>query len=161
MNTHQKLRDQLVTMLKQGNAFTPLGPLLESLPYAFTGQKVEGFSHTIWELTEHIRLALHDLTEYSKDSYYASPPWPEGYWPLTSYPASEADWQASVNHIHQLFDEMISWIQDPQVDLFEPFAAHPDHHLLRQATIAAEHCAYHTGQIAMLYNYLQTMEQQK
>lgn len=146
----QKLRDQLATMMRQGNAFTPLTDLLESIPYDVTGKQVEGFSHTVWELTEHLRIALHDLVEYSKDSHYASPPWPDGFWPDQPAPASEEAWQESIKKIRALTEEMICLVRNPANDLFEPFEANSEHHLLRQATIVAEHNAYHAGQIAMI-----------
>ena len=146
----QRLRKQLVLHIRQGNAFTPLSQMLESIPYEVTARKVKGFSHTIWELTEHLRIALYDLVEYSKDSYYQSPPWPEGFWPDRPGPVSEAQWKQSLRQIYSLQEEMVEMVQDPAIDLFEPFAANPDHHLLRQATIVAEHNAYHAGQIAML-----------
>ena len=150
MDTDKVLRNQLVTMMKQGNAFTPLTETLNAVSYDVTGKTVNNFPHTIWELTEHIRLALHDLVEYSKDSHYQSPPWPEGYWPDNRGPYSEDEWKKSVEHIQDLLQEMINRVQDTSNDLFEPFAANPEHNLLRQATIVAEHCAYHAGQIAML-----------
>ncbi len=152
MNTHdeQKIREQLITMIRGGNAFTPLADQLKGLPYEVTGQTPAGFSHSIWELTEHLRLALNDLVEYSKDSHYTSPPWPEGFWPDHSTPASDEEWEESIGQIQFLMEEMVGLLRDPANDLFEPFEANPDHHLLRQATIVAEHNAYHGGQIAML-----------
>lgn len=78
-NKEQKLREQLVVQIRQGNAFTPLSKLFDTIAYEVTGHKIEGFPHTVWELTEHLRLALHDLVEYSKDSHYQSPPWPGGF----------------------------------------------------------------------------------
>lgn len=149
------MRGQLAALIRQGNAFTPLPRVCESIPYEVTGQQVEGFSHTVWELTEHLRIALHDLVEYSKDSHYPSPPWPDGFWPDQPGPSSEEEWQESVRQIQALQQEMIEMVQNPENDLFEPFAANPNHHLLRQATIAAEHNAYHGGQIAMLSKAIQ------
>ncbi|MGM0531246.1 MAG: DinB family protein [Bacteroidota bacterium] len=152
MNTDndQKLRDQLVTLISQGNAFRPLPELLGSISYENTGKQVKGFAHTIWELTEHLRIALHDLVEYSKDSHYHSPPWPEGFWPKHSKPRSSEEWEESIRHVKDLMDEMINLVQDPSNDLFQSFKANPGHHLLRQATIVAEHNAYHGGQIAVI-----------
>lgn len=158
MDNDQKLRNQLVKLLEQGNAFMPLLGKLKSIPYENTGVRVENFSHTIWELTEHIRLALHDLVEYSKDSHYQSPPWPDGYWPENSGPDSNEEWLKSVEKISDLLSEMINMVKDSSNDLFEPFAANPDHHLLRQATIVAEHTAYHGGQIAILSKAVQRQQ---
>ena len=146
----QILRNQLVTMIRQGNAFTPVPQLLDSIPYEITGKHIEGYGHTVWELTEHLRIALHDLVEYSKDSHYQSPPWPEGFWPGTPAPPSREEWEESVKRIKELMEEMVEMVQDPSNDLFEPFAANPNHHLLRQATIVAEHNAWHGGQIAVV-----------
>jgi len=158
MDNDQKLRNQLVKLLKQGNAFMPIFSQLDSIPYENTGFRLEGFAHTIWELTEHIRLALHDLVEYSKDSYYQSPPWPDGYWPENDAPGSSREWSESIEHIENLLNEMINMVKDTTNDLLEPFIANADHNLLRQANIAAEHAAYHGGQIAMLNKALQRLQ---
>jgi len=157
-HTEQILREQLVTLMKQGNAFRPMSDLFDSVPYQIVGKQEEGFSHTVWELTEHIRRALHDLVEYSKDSYYQSPPWPEGFWPEQPAPNSEEEWDESVRQINELLHKMIARVQDPSTDLFEPFKANPNHHLLRQATIVAEHNAYHAGQIAMLSKAIESRQ---
>jgi hypothetical protein len=154
MNTDQVILEQLVSLIRQGNAFNPLTNVLEDIPYELTGKKIEGADHTIWEITEHIRICLQDLVEYSKDSYFKSPPWPDGYWPEKTFPGSEKEWLESIERIKELTEEMIQMVQDPKRDLYEPFAANPGHHLLRQATIVAEHNAYHTGQLAMLKKVL-------
>ncbi|MFO8234673.1 MAG: DinB family protein [Bacteroidales bacterium] len=150
MENDKKLRERLVKMIRQGSAFMPLSERFGSISYESAGVKVEGFSHTIWELAEHMRIALHDLVEYSKDSHFESPPWPDGYWPSNPGPGSEKEWLESVQRVHDLMDEMIKLVEDPANDLLAPFEANPDHNLLRQATIFVEHNAYHLGQIAML-----------
>ena len=150
MDNTQQLRERLVKLLLQGSAFKPLPETLKSIPFEVTGQQLDGFAHTVWELTEHIRIAMHDLVEYSKDSYFESPPWPDGFWPEESAPSSEKEWKYSIQQINDLREEMIQMVKDPSNDLFEPFKANADHNLFRQATIAAEHAAYHGGQIAML-----------
>jgi hypothetical protein len=150
MENDKKLREQLIKLIKQGSAFMPLSERFNSIPYEDTGVQLEGFSHTIWELAEHMRIALHDLVEYSKDSTFESPPWPDGYWPKNSVPNSQKEWLETIEQIENLIQEMTGLVEDPENDLFEPFQANPDHHLLRQATIFAEHNAYHGGQIAML-----------
>lgn len=154
MSEDKKVRDQLVMLMKGGNAFIPLSEVLDSTPFEITGKKPEGFSHTIWELTEHIRICLHDLVEYSKNSYFQSPPFPEGYWPESTSPKSKEEWKDCVNHIKRLLNEMIERVSDPSIDLVEPFAANPNHNLLREANIVAEHNAYHAGQIVQLRKVL-------
>ena len=144
--------------MQGGNAFIPLGRVLDSTPFEIVAVPVIGYPHTIWELTEHIRLALHDLVEYSKDSWYQSPPWPEGYWPEHRAPESQQTWLASVAEIKRLIGEMVELISDPEIDLYSPFEAYGKHHLLRQATIVAEHNAYHNGQIVMLRKHLNAWE---
>jgi len=154
MHTDEVVRNQMKKMIRQGNAFAPLSEVLESVPYEKTGEKIPGSNHTIWEVTEHIRLCLYDLVEYSKDSYFKSPPWPEGYWPGRTAPSSEKEWMETVERISQLTEEMIELIQDPDNDLYQPFSSNPEHNLLRQAIIVAEHNAYHGGQLAMMKKVL-------
>ena len=160
MNTNEKLQNQLISLILQGNAFMPLTNLLESIPLEITAKRIDNPVHTIWELTEHIRIALYDLVAYSKDSYFQSPPWPDGYWPDHPEPQSSEEWGKSINQINSLLNELTELIKDPSVNLYEPFKANPEHTLLRQITIVAEHNAYHTGQIAMLKNLLQGRDQQ-
>ena len=160
MENDHLLRNQLVRLIRQGNAFTALPQLLDTVPYEITGQRVEGFSHAIWEIVEHIRIALHDLVEYSKDSYYQSPPWPDGFWPEQREARSIEAWNNSEQHINALWEEMIDMLNNPANDLFEPFAANSGHNLLRQGTIVAEHNAYHGGQIAMISKGIGRLQKQ-
>lgn len=89
-------------LLKQGSAFKLLPDTYKAIPYEVTGKQMDGFAHPVWELTEHIRIAFHDLVEYSKDSYFESPPWPDGFWPENPEPSSEKEWKYSIQQINDL-----------------------------------------------------------
>ncbi|HEY2379545.1 MAG TPA: DinB family protein, partial [Terriglobia bacterium] len=90
------VRDQVVSLLRGGNAHVKFEDAIARLPAKLRGIKPEGAEHTAWELLEHLRIAQSDIVEFSRDAKHKSPSWPEGYWPKTAKPSSDAAWKKSV-----------------------------------------------------------------
>jgi len=80
-----------------------------------------------------------------------SPKWPEGYWPESSEPPSEAAWEESVAAFRRDLAAMRALVADPANDLFAPFAwsgeGSDGANLLREALLVGDHNAYHLGQL--------------
>jgi len=153
-NPDSLLREELTTLLWQGNAFVPMLQVLEKVPAGMAGQVVPGYPHSIYSLTRHIHIALHDLLEYTTNPHFQSPPWPEGYWPKETAPRNEAHWQETREELHRSLNRAESFIEDYAVDFWEPLPANARHHAFRQMTIAITHNAYHAGQIVMLHKIM-------
>ncbi len=147
MNHDQLLRDQLVKLLRGGQAFTPLPELLQGITVQEAGKSINGLPYTIWKLIEHLRIALYDILDFSRDATYESPEWPAGYWPQENAPADEAALAKSIKDISDGMEAMIQLVQDSKNDLYQPFAHGTGQNLLREAMLVAEHNAYHLGQI--------------
>src|ERR1700739_4103665 len=75
------LRQQLVQLLKGGNAHTNFEDAIKDFPAELRGKRPKGSPHSPWELLEHMRIAQWDILEFSRDGKHQSPKWPEGYWP--------------------------------------------------------------------------------
>jgi uncharacterized damage-inducible protein DinB len=103
---------------------------------------------------EHLRIALWDILEFSRDPGYASPPWPEGYWPGEKGPANQEAFDRSREAITAGIAEMGQLVQDEANDLFAPFPHGSGQNLVREAMLVAEHNAYHLGQIVLLRRLL-------
>jgi len=65
---------------------------LEQFPPNKRGTFAPGLPHTGWQLLEHSRIAQWDILEFSRNAKHVSPGFPEGYWPKTPGPPTEAEW---------------------------------------------------------------------
>lgn len=144
------LRKQLLETLTGGQAHATFEAAVKDFPAQLRGKKPEGAPHTAWQLLEHLRIAQHDILEFSRDPHYVSPKWPEGYWPTEPAPPTETAWDESIANFakdDQAFRDLIS---DPAQDLFAPFPHGDGQTLLREALLIIDHNAYHVGQLILL-----------
>jgi hypothetical protein len=150
--TSEEPRRTVARQLRQSQAHAGLARALASFPWSLAGQRVVGHPHTAWEQLEHLRLAAEDLVSYCTDAEYRELGFPEGYWPATAAPSSEAAWQQSVSRLQSAVERMATLVEDPGRDLYArvPTAQKPDHHLLRAALILLDHDGYHTAQLVAL-----------
>lgn len=154
MKQEQQLRRQLVKLMQGGQAYTPADQLLAGISPENAGKEVDNLPYTLWQLMEHLRIALWDILEFSRDPTYESPQWPEGYWPKEKAPADEAALNSCREAITEGLQEMIRLVQDESNDLYEPFPHGNGQNLLREAMLVAEHNAYHLGQVIVLRRLL-------
>lgn len=154
MPAQDALRDELVALLSGGNAHLSFEDALADFPADLRGRRPRELPYSGWELLEHMRLAQNDILEFCRDPAYQSPPWPEGYWPKTHTPPSEKAWQESVEGFMADRRAMLDLVKDPKRDLLKPFAHGTGQTLAREALLAADHTAYHLGQMVVLRRLL-------
>ena len=75
------LREQLVQLLRGGNAHVDVLSALKGFPPKLYGAKPENSPHSAWELLEHMRIALRDIWDFSTNDKYVEKKWPDDYWP--------------------------------------------------------------------------------
>ena len=146
----QALREQLVALLKGGEAHVHFMDALDGFPEAKRGSFVEGLPHTGWQLMEHVRIAQWDILEFSRNPKHVSPGFPEGYWPKTPSPASQAEWNKSVEAFQHDLQQMIELVKNSRTDLFAKIPHGDGQTILRQALVLADHNSYHLGQLVDL-----------
>src|SRR5437762_14184802 len=95
------VREQVIYLLRGGQAHVTFEAVVKKFPLNLRGVKPEGAPHTPWQLLEHMRIAVWDILEFSRDPKHASPPWPDGYWPKTEKPPSDAAWKKSIAAIQK------------------------------------------------------------
>lgn len=147
MSQDQALRDHLLELLRTGSAHLGFDEAIEGLPADLRGSRTQDLQHTPWQLVEHLRLAQHDILEFSRDPGYVSPKWPEGYWPDTAAPPDDEAWDRSVEQFRQDLKAMQDLVADPKTDLFAKIPWGTGQTILREAMLVADHNAYHVGQI--------------
>ena len=143
----QLLREHIVYLLDGGGAHAKFDDVVNDFPVKLRGQKPAGLPHTPWMLLEHMRIAQQDILEFSRNSKYESPEWPEGYWPKHESPANAAAWDTSIKNFHKDLKAMRDLVADPNTDLFAKIPWGDGQTILREALLAADHNAYHLGQL--------------
>jgi len=144
------LREQLVSLLKGGQAHVHFMDAIDGFPEAKRGAFAEGLPHTGWQLLEHARIAQWDILQFSRDAKHVSPGFPEGYWPKTPVPPDESAWEKSVQSFQRDLQEMIKLVKNPKTDLCAAIPHGDGQTILREALLLADHNAYHLGQLVDL-----------
>ena len=123
---------QLITgMLTDPNAHIMLDKIIEGFPEEHYGTIPDGFSHSAWQLLEHLRIAQEDIVDFSTNPDYQPRDWPDDYWPKSAKPASKSEWKKSVAAFRSDLNMMVSLIEDEGNALFEPFEQGDGQTLLR------------------------------
>jgi len=144
------LREQIVHLLQGGHAHVTFDDAVKDFPAKLRGIKPAGSPHTAWQILEHIRIAQWDILEFSRDAKHVSPDWPDGYWPKSEKPASDAAWKKSVAAIRRDLAAMQKLVSNPRTDLHAKIPHGTGQTILREAFLIADHNAYHIGQLVLL-----------
>ena len=154
MNTQKELRAHLLELLEGKSAYIDLQTVLDDFPVNEINTRIGRAPHTAWELLEHLRIAQHDIVEFSRDSNHVSPKFPEGYWSKSD--ASAEDWRKSCEQILRDLQTMRDLVSDETIDLLAKISHGNGQTVLREALLVADHNAYHLGQIAFLMRVLES-----
>jgi hypothetical protein len=148
------VREQVIKLLAGGQAHVTFEDVVKNFPAKLRGVKPKGAPHTAWELLEHMRIALWDILEFSRDAKHVSPSWPEGYWTRTQKPPSDAAWKKSVAAIRKDLAAMQKLVGNPKIDLNAKIPHGTGQTILREALLVADHNAYHIGQLLLVRRLL-------
>ena len=148
------VREQIINLLKGGQAHLTLDDTLKGFPEKLRGVKPPGAPHSAWQLLEHLRIAQWDILEFSRDAKHLSPKWPEGYWPTNDKPPTDAQWKKCVSAIKKDLQTMQRLVEDPRTDLYSKIPHGTGQNILREALLIADHNAYHLGQLLLVRRLL-------
>ncbi len=121
-------------------------------------QALGAIPHTPWRLVEHIRIAQWDILEFCRNPRHVSPRWPEGYWPAGDGPPDGRAWARSIAAFKADRAALLGLLMDPAADLLAPLPHGEGQTLLREALLAADHTAYHIGQLIVVRRALRAWE---
>jgi uncharacterized damage-inducible protein DinB len=144
------LRDQLIEFLRGGSAHADMKAVLGDFPANLRRAKPKGAAHTPWQLLEHIRIALHDLLDFSTNSNYVQPEWPKDYWPKEDGPENDAAWDTSVAAVKKDIADFVKLVGNADSNLYATIPWGEGQTLLREVLLAGQHTSYHLGQIVLL-----------
>lgn len=81
MKKNKALRSHLHDLIDSGHAHLKFADAVKDFPPALRGVRPAGAPHSAWELLEHIRLALWDIVEFSRNPDHVSPTFPDATGP--------------------------------------------------------------------------------
>ena len=150
MDCDKAVRDQLLDLLNGGNAHMSFDEAVERFPLDQINLFPSNVSYTPWHIVEHMRRCQWDILEYIRDPNYVSPPWPDEYWPKPDEQADQARWEQTLNDFRADLQAFKRMVTDESTDLYAGLPHAPQHNILREVLVLADHNAYHIGELAVL-----------
>lgn len=147
------LREHLARVLDWQDAHATFDAAVEGLPPAQRGIRPAGLPYSAWQLVEHMRLAQRDILEFSAAPEYREMQWPAEYWPDSPEPPDPAAWDRSLAGFREDLEELRRLARDT-ADLLAAVPHGTGQTYLREILLAADHNAYHVGQLVLLRRLL-------
>lgn len=140
---------ELKELLETGNAHAPFEKAVMDVPPQLLGVLPEGSAYSIWQLTEHIRIAQWDILEFSRNPDHVSPAWPDEYWPKDPAPPNAQSWKKTLDQIAADKKAFIALLHKAGAEIYTPFPYGDGQSLFREALVLADHNSYHTAEIVL------------
>jgi hypothetical protein len=154
MPNDKPLRDHVIDLLKGGSAHVDFDSAIKDLPPDLRGKRPKGADHSAWEILEHMRIALWDILEFTRNPKHVSPEFPSGYWPANPGPPDAGSWDKSVHAFRADRKALADLVSDESINLFTPIPHGDGQTVLREALVAADHNAYHLGELVLVRRLL-------
>jgi len=148
------LRELLRRQLAWEDAHAGFEHALAGLPEELRGRVPPGLPYSAWQLLEHLRRTQHDILDFCVNPDYAERAWPDDYWPPTPAPPDARAWDESVKAYQADRAALGALAVDPAVDLFAPIPHGSGQTCLRELLLAADHAAYHVGELVAVRRLL-------
>ncbi len=148
------LRAQLVRLLDWEDAHAGFDTATADIPPRLRGKLPEGVPYSLWQILEHLRRAQHDILEFCQNPRYQELNWPADYWPSSPVPPSAKAWQESIRQFRRDRKALQKIAADPKVDLTSRIPHGQGQTYLRELMLAADHAAYHIGELVVVRRLL-------
>jgi hypothetical protein len=154
MTQDQSLRNHLTRLLDWHDAHADFDQVVANVPADMQGVRPNGLPYSLWQLLEHMRLAQADILDFCRNPQYQQPEFPAGYWPPTDAPPAADAWEQSVAVFKTDRQALIDMVADPELDLFAEIKHGEGQTYLREVLLAADHGAYHLGEMVAIRRLL-------
>jgi len=144
----QAVREFVAKLLAWEDAHVGFDAAAADIPEQYRGKRAG--AHSAWELVEHIRIAQHDILDFSRNRNYKEMEWPKDYWPPTPAPPSPAAWDESLAAVRRDREALQQMALDTSIDLTQKIPHGDGQTYLRELLLVADHTAYHVGQLVLV-----------
>lgn len=148
------LRKELLALLDGGNAHMSFDDVVADFPAEQINTKPPHTPYSSWHFLEHLRISQWDILEFIRNPDHVSPDYPEVYRPAPEEKGDERRWMESVQQVRADIEAFKEIVRDPATDFFAPIPHAVHYNVFREIVLAADHNAYHIGEIAMLRQVL-------
>ena len=152
-NSNRALRTLLAKLLDWEDAHASFDSAIDGVPKKSRGVRPKGAPHSPWQLLEHMRICQWDILEFCRNPKYVELQF-ENYWPRTVAPPTPDAWDESVAAFRRDRAALKDLASDSSVDLFASIPHGTGQTYLREVVLAADHNAYHVGQLVLLRRLL-------
>ncbi|MBI5958531.1 MAG: DinB family protein [Chloroflexi bacterium] len=150
MSADQALREQLLALLRGGNAHMNLDHAVADFPMAHLNTRPPNTPYTFWHLIEHLRITQWDILDFVRNPNYLALQWPKEYWPHPDERADEARWNETLRQFRGDLKTMEEIVQNPATDFYSDLPHAKGYNILREVLLVADHNAYHVGELGIL-----------
>jgi hypothetical protein len=150
MEDQAELRRQLVGGLRGHDAHMGFEDAVTGFPAWAINERPPNVAYTPWHILEHLRITQWDILAYIRDPAHVSPHWPVGYWPDPAAEASPEQFGATLEAFRADLSALEALVLDPATDLLAPISHAPQHTIMREVRLLANHNSYHLGEFAAL-----------
>ena len=148
------LREQLARLLQWEDAHPGFASAVAGLPEPLRGKQPAGLPYSPWQLLEHLRITQRDILEFCENPDYKERSWPKDYWPPSASPPSPGAWDESVRAFEQDCATLQRLSRNPSVHLESAIPHGQGQTYLRELLLAADHAAYHIGELIVVRRLL-------
>jgi uncharacterized damage-inducible protein DinB len=133
---------------------------VEDAGFEVAGRLAHGFSHSIWQLVNHMNFWMAYELKRIQGEMPVYPAHASESWPARAHPPSEEEWRKIVALYRDLLAELAKLAKSPPDLLARPVSAtHPDHTRHSSSVVAVlwqmvVHNSYHIGQVVLLRHAL-------
>jgi hypothetical protein len=150
MKGDKLMRDELLALLKGQNAHMSFDEALADFPLDFINRRPPNTPYTFWHFVEHLRIAQWDILEFVRDPGHVSPEYPQGYRPHPEQKTDEEGWYRSCQDFRNDLKALEEMVTDETLDLLAPIPHAKNYTIFREILTAADHNAYHIGELAIM-----------
>jgi uncharacterized damage-inducible protein DinB len=154
MIDEKALRAQLVKLLDFEEAHVGFDRAVKDIPPRMRGKVPANGEHSLWELLEHLRIAQGDILEFCRTAKYKEKKWPDDYWPASAAPRSASAWTKAIADYRRDRKAFQRLAANTRIDLLATIPHGTGQTYLREILLAADHAAYHIGQIVAVRKQL-------
>jgi hypothetical protein len=154
MKADNVLREQLLELLDGGNAHMTLDEVVDDFPLEHINSKAPQTPYSFWHFVEHMRIAQWDILEFIRNPKHVSPDYPQGYHRRPEEETDADGWRASIAQFRADLEALKDIVRDKKTDLFAPIPHARNYTIFREIVLAADHNAYHVGELAIMRQVL-------
>jgi uncharacterized damage-inducible protein DinB len=150
MSAEADLRELLGRLLAWEDAHVGFDTAIADIPVSAHGAVPAGLPHSLWQLLDHLRRTQHDILDFCINPQYEELQWPADYWSRSAAPPSETAWDESVRQFEDDRSALQRLAANTGIDVTATIPHGSGQTYARELVLAADHAAYHIGQIILV-----------